>query len=122
MERMEQNLTGMLMKKRKDSFNLMAYVSKKIIEDGWKVGYMCRDEALNETDSGWSFMAGNEDDEYVDDYKNIALLSIYEVYKLDPDILNYIDSPIGTKLIRISSNEFEIDNNDKEIYTEKRQA
>lgn len=122
MERMEQNLTGMLMKKRKDSFNLMAYVSKKIIEDRWKVGYMCRDEALNETDSGWSFMAGNEDDEYVADYKNIALLSIYEVYKLDPDIWNYIDNPIGTKLIRISSNEFEIDNNDKEIYTEKRQA
>jgi len=67
-------------------------------------------------------MGGNEDDEYVEDGKNIALLSIYEVYELDSDIWNYIDSPIGTKLIRISSNEFEIDNNDKEIYTEKRQA
>lgn len=81
---------------------------------------MVRDESLNEKDSGWSFMAGNEDDEYVADAKNIELLSVYNVYQLDSDIWNYIDNPIGTKLIRISSNEFEIDNNDKEIYIEKR--
>lgn len=61
-------------------------------------------------------MAGNEDDEYYNDYKNIALMSVQEVYQLDPDIWDYIDSPVGTQLIRISSNKFEIDKNDKEIY------
>ena len=35
---------------------------------------MSRDEATNEMDSGWCFMVGNEDDEYVNDYHNIALL------------------------------------------------
>lgn len=108
------------MRNKKIMFNLHAYVSKKITEEGWKVGYMVRDESLNEKDSGWSFMAGNEDDEYVADAKNIELLSVYNVYQLDSDIWNYIDNPIGTRLIRISSNEFEIDNNDKEIYIEKR--
>lgn len=100
--------------------NSTAYVSRRILEDGWKVGYMCREEALNEHDSGWSFVAGNEDDDYINDSKNIALLMLYQVCQIDPDIWNYIDKPTGTKLIRISSNEFEIDNNDKEIYTEKR--
>ncbi len=109
------------LKKRKEIFNLMAYVSKKIIEEGWKVGYMCREEPLNDNDSGWCFMVGNEDDKYMSDYKNIALLSIYELSKIDTDILNYINSPVGTKLIRISSNEFEIDNKNKKIYIEKRE-
>ncbi len=107
------------MRRRKELFNLSAYVSKKVFEDGWKVGYMCRDEAVNESDSGWSFMAGNEDDDYVADYKNIVLLSIYEVSQLDPDILNYVDNPVGSRFIRISANEFEVDNHDKEIYTMK---
>lgn len=97
-----------------------AFVSKRIVEDGWKVGYMYRDEARDESDSGWSFLAGNEDNEYTDNYKNIVLLTVYEVYGLDPDIWNYIDSPAGSRFIRISSNEFEIDKNDKEIYVEKR--
>lgn len=106
---------------RMNLLNSMAYVSKKILEEGWKVGYMCRDEGVNENDSGWQFMAGNETDEYVADYKNIELLRIHEICQLDPDIFNYIDNPIGTKFIRISSSEFELDNNEKEIYTEKRE-
>lgn len=60
--------------------------------------------------------------EYTDDYKNIALVSVHEVYQLDSDIWNYIDNPVGTELIRISSNEFEIDKRDKEIFMEKRRV
>ena len=107
-------------KNRMKLLNQTAYLSKRILEEGWKVGYMHRDEPVNENDSGWSFMAGNESDEYCDDYKNIALVSVHEVYQLDPDIWNYIDNPVGTELIRISSNEFEIDKRDKEIFMEKR--
>ena len=111
-----------LTKKRMKLLSQTAYLSKKILEEGWKVGYMRRDEPINENDSGWSFLAGNEDDEYYNDYKNIALVSVHEVYQLDPDICNYIDNPVGTELIRISSNEFEIDKRDKEIFMEKREA
>ena len=107
-------------KNRMKLLNQTAYLSKKILEESWKVGYMYRAEPVNENDSGWSFLAGNEDDEYYNDYKNIALVSVQEVYQLDPDIWNYIDNPVGTELIRISSNEFEIDKRDKEIYMEKR--
>ena len=107
-------------KNRANMLNKKAYLSKKVIDENWKVGYMYRAEPLNEHDSGWAFMAGNEDDEYNNDSKNIALVSIGEVSQLDPDILKYIDNPIGTNLIRISPTEFEIDKNDKEIFMMRR--
>ena len=93
---------------RKKLLGMMSYVSKKITDEGWKVGYMTREEALN------------ENDEYVADYSNIKLLSIAGVCQLDSDVLKYIDNPVGTALIRTSSDEFEIDNNDRKIYVEKR--
>lgn len=106
---------------KKIILNLKAYVSKKIIEEGWKVGYMERNKPYNEEDSGWSFFAGNEDDKYTSDYRNIQLASVGSVWQqLDSDIFKYIDMPIGTRLIRISQDAFEIDKNDKEIYMVKR--
>ncbi|MCI8509145.1 MAG: DUF2185 domain-containing protein [Lachnospiraceae bacterium] len=115
----KQYYEGMINRKR--MFGMMSYVSRKVTDEGWKVGYMTRAEAMNENDSGWSFMAGNEDDEYIDDYRNIRLLSIAEVCQLDSEVLRYIENPVGTALIRNSSGEFEIDQNDKEIFLEKRQ-
>lgn len=106
---------------RKALFNQKVLVSKKITEDGWKVGFMERDEPQDKTDSGWILMAGNEDNEYVEDYHNLDFVSIgYVCQQLDPSIFKYLNKPVGTKLIRISSSEFEIDNNNKDIYIEKR--
>lgn len=108
-------------KNKKIILSLRSFVSKKIIEEGWKVGYMERNEPMHEQDSGWSFLAGNENDAYTSDAKNIALLDVGAVWQqFDPDIFKYIDMPAGTKLIRISSDAFEIDKNDKEIYMVKR--
>ena len=110
------------MKNRMSICNLSAVVSKKIIEEGWKVGYMERDEPHDKDDSGWFFASGNEDNDYLSDPKNLMLLVVGMVWqRLDRDIFKYIDMPVGTKLIRVSSNEFEIDKNDKEIYVEKRE-
>ena len=55
-------------------------------------------------------MDSNEDDEYLSDPKNLMLLVVGMVWqRLNRDIFKYIDMPVGPKLIRISSNEFEID-------------
>lgn len=108
-------------KNKKIILSLKSYVSKKITKEGWKVGYMERSEPVNEEDSGWIFLAGNENDEYMSDYRNIELASVGYVWQqLDPDIFKYIDMPVGSKLIRISLEDFEIDKNDKEIYMVKR--
>lgn len=74
---------------KKKLLNLYVYVAKKITEEGWKVGYMFKNEPAH-------------------------------VYQLDFDISKYIDNPVGTQMIRISLNEFEVDDHKKGIYIEKR--
>jgi len=104
---------------RKKMWGMYCYVSKRIIEDGWKVGYMVREEAQQEGDSGWCFMAGNEDDEYINDCNNISLVSIAYMCQLEPELQEHIDKPVGTALIRVDSKRLEEDKNDREIYVEK---
>lgn len=109
------------MKNRMMILNLKACVSKKVTEEGWKVGYMERGEPHDKADSGWVFFAGDEDEAYLSDYKNLELVDVGYVWQqFDHDIFQYIDMPVGSKLIRISSKEFEIDHNDKGIYMERR--
>ena len=103
-------------RKRKMMLGEAAYVSKKITEEGRKIGYMRRDESLRDGDSGWSFMAGDEDEEYINDYNNIALMSIYSVAQYDWAIMKHITSPAGSSFVRVSENEFEPDEPGKEIY------
>lgn len=112
-----------VMKNRMNICNLSAVVSKKIIDEGWKVGYMERNEPRDKADSGWFFASGNEDDEYLSDPKNLMLIMVGTVWqRLDSDIFKYIDMPTGSKLIRVSPKEFETDQNDKKIYMLKRDA
>ncbi len=115
----QQNYAAM--KHRKNILNLTACVSKKITEEGWKVGYMERNDPCNKEDSGWFFASGIEDEGYFSDCKNIELVCVGNVWQqLDSDIFPHIDMPIGTRLIRISEDTFEVDKNDKEIYVLKR--
>ena len=81
---------------------------------------MLRFDPHDSDDSGWQLLAGNEDDNYLNDTKNIGLVPLGYVCELDPDISNYIDNSVGTKLIRISSHEFEADKMSKKIFVEKR--
>lgn len=118
-EDMQKNYIAL--KNKKNILNLSAYVSKKITEEGWKVAYMERNKPSHKMDSGWFFAAGNEEDSYLSDYKNIALLPVGIVWQqFDSDIFKYIDMPIGTKLIRTSPKDFEIDKGDKDLYLLKR--
>ncbi len=109
------------MRNRRMLLSQNACVSKKILEEGWKVGYMERNEPYNDQDSGWFFASGTEEEGYLDDYHNIQLLPVGLVWqRLDPDIFIYLDRPVGTRLIRVSSDQFEVDRLDREIYTVKR--
>ncbi|MCM1190157.1 MAG: DUF2185 domain-containing protein [bacterium] len=110
-----------VIKNRKLILNQSAYVSKRITREGWKVGYMKRLEPHGEGDSGWCFFAGNESDKYTSDFRNIELVYVGDVWqRFDSDILRYIDAPVGTSLIRISADAFEIDKNDKPVFLVKR--
>lgn len=108
-------------KETRTLMNQLALVSKKIVEEGWKVGFMYRKELNNPKDSGWIFFAGNEDEEYNSDVKNIVLMPLGKVCRdLDEDVYKYITAPIGSEFIRISETEFEVDMKNKAIFLAKR--
>ncbi|RHR10055.1 DUF2185 domain-containing protein [Pseudoflavonifractor sp. AF19-9AC] len=109
------------MRDRRILLDKRAMVSKKILDEGWKVGYMERVEPHDAEDSGWFFASGTEEQGYLDDYRNIQLLPVGVVWQqLDRDIFAYIDRPVGTRLIRTASDQFDVDRLDQEIYTVKR--
>lgn len=108
-------------KKMHALMNQGALVSRRIVEDGWKVGFMYRCEPNNPADSGWIFFAGNEDEQYNSDMKNIVLMPLGKLcYELDRDVYKYLTAPIGTEFIRVSETEFEVDRKDKAIFFVKR--
>ena len=97
--------------RRKEIMNKLCVVSKKITREGWKVGFMLREELHDEEDSGWQFFAGDEDDDYINNVEHVELCKVHSIARIDPAVINHIDSPIGTRLIRISSEKFEEDIN-----------
>jgi hypothetical protein len=104
--------------RRKEILGRLCVVSKKITRDGWKVGFMLREELQDDRDSGWQFMAGDEDDEYLNNIENVELCMVNSIVGIDPTVMSYIDSPVGARFVRMSSDEFEEDRNQKS-YMEK---
>jgi hypothetical protein len=85
------------------------FATDRITVDGKKVGYMYREEAEEELDSGWRFFEGSESDEYVNDQNNIMIYAINTIANYDPAIIPYLDLPYGTELERIEgTDEFNI--------------
>ncbi len=124
-----------LFRKKKDDFikikteNLIAWnepngegciVSDKITKEGYKVGYMYREKpAPGAPDSGWRFMAGNEDEVYMSDPDHHHVFAINTVCNYDKDIIPYLRSKIGSAYIRINDAEFAMDDGSKAIFTAK---
>lgn len=85
-------------------------VSDRITKEGWKVGYMYREFPMsNFPDSGWCFLKGDEDDEYMNNPDNHHIFALNTVCNYDPDIIEYLDAPYDTRLIRISDDKFDLD-------------
>ena len=49
------------------------FASDHITVEGRKVGFMYREEADNEIDSGWRFLSGHESQEYLDDPDHLSI-------------------------------------------------
>ncbi len=95
-------------------------VTKKLLDENWKVGLMQKMEPSSEMDSGWFLSIGNETQEYVDNPKNLCIITLDEVCQKDSNLISYlINKKVGDTLIRISNDEFEFDDGKKEIFITK---
>jgi hypothetical protein len=60
------------------------------------VGFMYREDPDNEHDSGWRFMSGLEDQDYMDDEANVGVYDVNTVANYDPSIVPLLDEPVGS--------------------------
>lgn len=73
----------------------------KITIEGMQVGYMYREYPLDDMDSGWRFIAGVEDEDYMNHPDNLEVFDVNVIANYDHAIINYINLPFETKLQRI---------------------
>ena len=85
------------------------FASDKITKHGSKVGYMYREEpSENMPDSGWRFMAGDEDNEYINDPDHIGIFEINTICNYDPSIIPHLDANIDATFVKKNDNFVEI--------------
>lgn len=98
-------------------------VSDMITKEGFKVGYMYRGYPTEgRPDSGWRFMAGHEDEEYMNNSNHHHVFAINTVCNYDPDIIPYLYSEIGSTYIRIDSVNFALDDGTKPIFIARQES
>jgi hypothetical protein len=78
------------------------FASNKITVDGEKVGYAYREEPDGEfpNDSGWRFLAGTEDDAYMNDSSNFNIFELNTICNYDEAIIPILESEIGAAFER----------------------
>ena len=81
--------------------------SDKITKGGKKVGYMYREKGDVDSDSGWRFFAGDEDEAYLNDANNFDIFSLNTICNYDENIIKYLSLPEGVKLKLNKEGEFE---------------
>ena len=76
------------------------YATDEIVVTGRAVGYMYREEPDSERDSGWRFMAGDEDQAYMDDPEHLGVYDINLIANIDPSVVKHLAAPVGSAFER----------------------
>lgn len=84
----------------------LCFATDKITVEGQRVGYMYREEPDKDNDSGWRFMAGSESQAYMNNPDNLSLYDVNIIANYDPDIIPFLDAPIGSAFERPNGDDF----------------
>lgn len=84
--------------------------SNRITIDGKKVGYAYREKPDTNfpNDSGWRFLAGDENEEYLNNPDNFDVFEVNTICNYDHGILDILNGKIGEAYIR-DGNIFKLD-------------
>jgi hypothetical protein len=76
------------------------FATDRITYDGAPVGYMYREKADFDGDSGWRFLSGDESDEYLGDAANLHIYDVNIIANYSPDIIPHLGAPVGSAFLR----------------------
>jgi hypothetical protein len=75
-------------------------ISNKVAVDNEPVGFFYREQPEEELDSGWRFLSGNEDDEYLDNDENYDVYDLEYIIEKDKNVKQYLHSAAGSAFER----------------------
>ena len=82
--------------------------TNRITKDLQPVGFMYRERPEFEGDSGWRFLAGDEDEDYMDNGLNSKIYDVNTIANYDIAVVPYLKLAYGIELERIEgSDEFQ---------------
>lgn len=97
-------------------------VSKHILTGKGKLKWLFREESVdNKVDNGWRFLSDIDDDEFINDPKNLAVCDFNTVANIEPAILGIYNLPVGSDLqlvVQDGKIRFYDNNTEKEIRLE----
>lgn len=64
---------------------------------------MYRTRPHNDLDSGWAFLAGDENDDYMANNRNRAISDLNTIANYDAAIIPLLDAPVGSAYVRTAS-------------------
>lgn len=76
-------------------------VTKSILNGETKFRWLFREEPLDNIDTGWMAFGDSDNDDYVNDPKNLTVVDLNTLINIEPTILNVYEMPVGTDLIFI---------------------
>jgi hypothetical protein len=71
-----------------------------ILVEGHRVGWMHREEPVDQGDSGWRFFSGLESEAYLGVAEHVDGYDVNTVANYDPDIIPFLDAPVGSAFER----------------------
>ena len=82
------------------------YATDRITVENRKVGIMYREPPESRLDSGWRFLAGDEDEDYMNNIENTDIYRLNTICNYDAEIIEYLDNPVGSAFYRNKNGEF----------------
>jgi len=79
-------------------------ITKSLLNGETKLRWLFREEPLNNIDTGWIAFGDSDNDDYVNNPKNLTVVDLNTLANIEPTILNVYKMPIGTDLIFIEEN------------------
>ena len=76
-------------------------VTKSLLNGESNFRWLFREEPLDNIDTGWMAFGDSDNDEYVNDLKNLSVVDLNTLINIEPTILNVYEMPVGTDLIFI---------------------
>jgi hypothetical protein len=81
------------------------WATMRIIDDKKSIGYFYREEPMEGEingfkDSGWRFLEGDEEQEYVDNPDNSQFISLGLILNIDDSFIDLLEEPVAASFVR----------------------